>query len=177
MPKSCHSACAGGSLSRVAWGRVMSATRLNLAAYDEAFGKFLCPPGKGWDHQEEHALCHYFLADENDHFAGGAPFNQGCDGVKVPCVYTMGNQTVIGEFTTNMTEAVARPMNRPAEVMTGFDISRSTCRRHFTWSGQPAPGDSLARQFEKSRGRCGLTAVNLDHREPRTNSWSQWLIP
>ena len=129
-----------------------------LAAYDEAFGKFFARLEK--DGITKKNTLFVITADENDHFAGGAPFNQGCDGVKVPCVYTMGNTSVIGELTTDMTGLLATEPTPP--VTTGFDITFDMAPSFYV-DGQPAAGDSLARQFEKAA--AGLTAVN-----PRTGA-------
>jgi hypothetical protein len=129
-----------------------------LAAYDEAFGKFFARLEK--DGITKKNTLFVITADENDHFAGGAPFNQGCDGVKVQCVYTMGNQSVIGELTTNMTGLLATEPTPP--VTTGFDITFDMAPSFYV-DGQPPAGDPLARQFEKAA--AGLTAVN-----PRTGA-------
>jgi hypothetical protein len=131
-----------------------------LAAYDEAFGKFFARLEK--DGITKNNTLFIITADENDHFAGGAPFNQGCDGVKVQCVYTNadGSQTVIGEFTTNMTGLMATEPTPP--VTTGFDITFDMAPSFYV-DGEPAAGAALARQFEKAA--AGLTAVN-----PRTGN-------
>jgi hypothetical protein len=135
-----------------------------LAAYDEAFGKFFARLEK--DGITKNNTLFIITADENDHFAGGAPFNQGCDGVKVQCVYTMGNQTVIGEFTSNMTGLMATEPTPP--VTTGFDITFDMAPS-FYLDGEPAAGASLARQFEKAA--ASLTAVN-----PRTESTDNLMV-
>jgi hypothetical protein len=129
-----------------------------LAAYDEAFGKFFARLAK--DGITKKNTLFIITSDENDHFAGGAPFNQGCDGVTVPCVYTMGTQSVIGELTTNMTGLLATEPTPP--ITTGFDIHFDMAPAFYV-DGNPPVGDPLARQFE--RDSAGLTAVN-----PRTGN-------
>jgi len=129
-----------------------------LAAYDEAFGKF-------FDRLKNDGITpantlFIITADENDHFAGGAPFNQGCDGVKTLCLYTQGAQSVIGELTTDMTGLLATEPTPP--ITTGFDITFDMAPSFYV-DGNPAVGSTLARQFEK--GAAALTGVN-----PRTGA-------
>jgi len=131
-----------------------------LAAYDEAFGKFFARLEK--DGITKDNTLFIITSDENDHFAGGAPLNRGCDGVTVQCVYTNadGSQSVIGQLLTNMTGLLA---TEPTPgITTGFDITFDMAPSFYV-DGQPAPGASLARQFE--RDAANLTAVN-----PRTGN-------
>lgn len=129
-----------------------------LAAYNDAFGKFFAR----LDHDGINTSNTLFIitADENDHFAGGAPFNQGCDGVTVPCSYInpATNTTVIGEFDTDM----AGLLNTEQNITTGFDVTFDMVGGFYVY-GNPPVGDPLARSFEQATSK--LTAVN-----PRTGS-------
>jgi len=129
-----------------------------LAAYDEAFGKFF-DRLKGDGITKKNTLF-VITADENDHFAGGAPFNQSCDGVKIPCNYInpATNQTVIGELDTNLTGLMATEDN----VTAPFDIQFDMVPVFYIF-GNPGVGSSLPRSFE--RAASTLTAVN-----PRTGN-------
>lgn len=127
-----------------------------LAAYDEAFGKFfkrLAADGI----TKDNALF-VITADEGDHFAGGAPFNQGCDGVTIPCVYTQGSQSVIGELHTNLTGLMATEEN----ITNPFDIQFDMVPVFYIF-GNPGVGSTLSRSFEQAASK--LTAVN-----PRTGN-------
>jgi hypothetical protein len=129
-----------------------------LAFYDRAFGKFF--DRLAADGINKSNTLFVITADENDHFAGGAPFNQGCDGVKIACVYTQGSQSVIGEIDANMDGLLA---TEPTPGVTApFDITFDMAPSFYV-NGNPPVGDPLARQFERAAG--GLTAVN-----PRTGA-------
>jgi len=129
-----------------------------LAAYDEAFEKFF--ERLKDDGITKRNTLFVITADENDHFAGGEPFNQSCDGVKIPCSYInpATNQTVIGEFDTNMTGLMATEES----ITDPFDIQFDMVPVFYVF-GNPAVGDPQARKFE--RAASGLTAVN-----PRTGA-------
>ena len=129
-----------------------------LAFYDRAFGKFF--DRLAADGITKKNTLFVITADENDHFAGGPPFNQGCDGVKIPCVYTQGSKSVIGEIDANMTGLLA---TEPTPAITApFDITFDMAPSFYV-DGNPPAGDPLARQFE--RAAAGLTALN-----PRTGA-------
>jgi hypothetical protein len=72
----------------------------------------------------------------------------------------MGNTSVIGELTTNMTGLLATEPTPP--ITTGFDIHFDMAPAFYV-DGNPSVGDPLARQFERDAAR--LTAVN-----PRTGN-------
>jgi hypothetical protein len=129
-----------------------------LAFYDRAFGKFF--DRLAADGITKKNTLFVITADENDHFAGGPPFNQGCDGLTIACLYTQGTQSVIGEIDANMTGLLA---TEPAPSITaGFDITFDMAPSFYV-NGNPPAGDPLARQFE--RAAAGLSAVN-----PRTGA-------
>ena len=133
-----------------------------LAAYDEAFGKFFDRLAK--DGITKDNTLFVITSDENDHFAGGPPFNQGCDGVTIPCVYTQGGNSVIGELETDMGGLLATE----AGITDPFDIHFDMAPA-FYLNTAPAPGSALARKFETAS--AGLTAVN-----PRTGNTDQLMV-
>ena len=129
-----------------------------LAAYDEAFGKFFTRLAN--DGLNTSNTLFVITADEGDHFAGGAPFNQGCDGVTIACNYInpATNQTVIGELDADMAGLLATEQN----VTAGFDVTFDMVGGFYVY-GNPPVGDPLARSFEQAASK--LTAVN-----PRTGN-------
>jgi hypothetical protein len=127
-----------------------------LAAYDRAFGKF-------FERLEEDGITKsntlfVITSDENDHFAGGPPFEQGCDGVTIPCVYTQGNKSVIGELNADMAGLLATEDGITDPFDIHFDMAPA-----FYVNTAPVAGSALARKFETAS--AGLTAVN-----PRTGN-------
>jgi hypothetical protein len=124
-----------------------------LAAYDEAFGTFFARLAADGINKENTLFV--ITADEGDHYAGGGPFNPGCDGVSVACSYInpATNQTVVGEFDTNLTGLMATEQGITATFDSQFDMVPV-----FYIAGNPPVGDPLARSFERAAAK--LTAVN-----------------
>jgi arylsulfatase A-like enzyme len=124
-----------------------------LAAYNEAFGKFFARLAA--DGINKHNTLFVITADEGDHYAGGSPFNAGCDGVTVACRYInpATNTSVVGEFDTNLTGLMATEQGITATFDSQFDMVPV-----FYIAGNPPVGDPLARSFE--RAAANLTAVN-----------------
>lgn len=124
-----------------------------LAAYNEAFGKFFARLAA--DGINKQNTLFVITADEGDHYAGGAPFNTGCDGVTIPCSYInpATNKSVVGEFDTNLTGLLATEQGITATFDSQFDMVPV-----FYIDGNPPVGDPLARAFE--RASANLTAVN-----------------
>ena len=124
-----------------------------LAAYDEAFGKFFSRLAS--DGIDQHNTLFVITADEGDHYAGGPPFNSGCDGVTIPCNYInpATGKSVVGEFDTNLTGLMATEQN----ITNVFDIQTDMVPVFYI-QGNPPVGDPLARSFE--RASANLTAVN-----------------
>ena len=124
-----------------------------LAAYNEAFGKFFARLAA--DGINKNNTLFVITADEGDHYAGGAPFNAGCDGVTVACNYInpATNQSVVGEFDTNLTGLMATEQNITATFDSQFDMVPV-----FYIAGNPPVGAPLARSFERAAAK--LTAVN-----------------
>jgi hypothetical protein len=68
-----------------------------LKDYDKAFGQFFQKlDGMGIGPSNTLFVFH---SDENDHYAGPAPLNAGCDGVTVACLY---DRTTLGEITEDL---------------------------------------------------------------------------
>ena len=123
-----------------------------LKKYDTAFGKFFARLAA--DGFTKDNTLFVITADENDHFAGGAPTPAGCDGINVACTYpnkgevdTYLNNLFLGEsgdsthFNIDFDDApgiwidgnpaqsnqAARKLEREAAHLTGFDpITGST---------------------------------------------------
>jgi hypothetical protein len=131
-----------------------------LAAYDDAFGKFFTRLAN--DGINPSNTLFILTADENDHFAGGPPLNAACDGVKTRCTYTPGSSgpNTIGEILTNIQALLGQEDPTLDFTKTPFDIHFDMAPV-FYLSGQPARRTAVARQFE--RDAAALTAVN-----PRT---------
>jgi hypothetical protein len=124
-----------------------------LAAYNEAFGKFFARLAA--DGINKQNTLFVVTADEGDHYAGGGPFNAGCDGVTVACSYInpATNHSVVGEFDTNLTGLMATEQGITATFDSQFDMVPV-----FYIAGNPPVGDPLARSFERAAAK--LTAVN-----------------
>jgi hypothetical protein len=132
-----------------------------LAAYDEAFGKFFERLKN--DGITKRNTLFVITADEGDHFAGGPPFNASCDGVTVACNYInpANNQSVVGELDTDM----AGLLNTEDGITAPFDIQFDDAPVFYIY-GNPPVGSPLVRSFE--RAASTLTAVN-----PRTGNTDQ----
>jgi hypothetical protein len=132
-----------------------------LADYDEAFGKFF--ERLKDDGITKRNTLFVITSDENDHFAGGTPFNSTCDGVTIPCSYINPGtgKTLVGELDANMTGLMATEES----ITKPFDIQFDMVPVFYVF-GNPPVGDPLARSFELAASK--LTAVN-----PRTGNTDQ----
>src|SRR5262249_19610501 len=117
-----------------------------LAAYDDAFDKFFTRLSN--DGINRSNTLFIVTADENDHFVGGPPTPADCDGVPVPCTYS-----VIGEITTNLTGLLATEQS----VKTPFTVHSDDAPTVYITSN-PGRKDSSTRFFERAVGN--LTAFN-----------------
>jgi hypothetical protein len=120
-----------------------------LAAYDEAFGKFFDRLAK--DGITKANTLFVITSDENDHFAGGPPTPATCDGSAGNfCSYPK-----LGEIDANvqslLTGIDSNLGNTPFDIH--FDMAPT-----FYVKGQPGPGDPTAREFEQAAAK--LTAVS-----------------
>jgi hypothetical protein len=124
-----------------------------LAAYNEAFGKFFARLAA--DGINKQNTLFVITADEGDHYAGGGPFNPSCDGLTIPCNYInpATGKSVVGEFDTNLTGLLATEQGITSVFDSQFDMVPV-----FYIEGNPGVGDPLARSFERASGK--LTAVN-----------------
>jgi hypothetical protein len=123
----------------VAFGPGQAGYVAQLAAYDAAWNQFFTRMAN--DGITRSNTLFVITADENDHFAGGAPTPANCDGVNVPCTYPAGD---IGEITANLTAIL--DAQDPALAANQFDI-------HFdmapTFYLNPA-NTASAREFERA---------------------------
>ena len=117
-----------------------------LAAYNEAFGKFFARLAA--DGINKSNTLFVITADEGDHFAGGPASPAGCDGVNIPCSYAK-----LGEIDSNLTGLLATEQGITATFDSQFDMVPV-----FYIAGNPPVGDPLARSFERASAK--LTAVS-----------------
>jgi len=117
-----------------------------LAAYNEAFGKFFARLSA--DGITKRNTLFVITADEGDHFAGGPSSPATCDGVTVTCSYPK-----LGEVDTNLTGLLATEQN----VTSTFDIQFDDVPVFYI-EGNPPVGDPLARTFERASAK--LTAMS-----------------
>jgi arylsulfatase A-like enzyme len=120
-----------------------------LAAYNEAFGKFFARLKA--DGIDKHNTLFIITADEGDHFAGGPPSPANCTGQNGNfCSYAK-----IGEIDSNMRTLINN--FDPGTVSQAFDIQFDDAPV-FYLNGQPAVGSPIAREFERDAAQ--LTAVS-----------------
>lgn len=117
-----------------------------LKTYDTAFGKFFTRLQQ--DGITANNTLFVFTADENDHFAGGAPSPANCNGVTTPCTYSK-----IGEVSGNLTGLLATQQH----ITTPFTVHADSAPAIYI-TGRPAANADVARNFE--RGVAQLTATN-----------------
>ena len=110
-----------------------------LAAYDDAFGKFFSRLAN--DGIDKSNTLFVITADEGDHFAGGPPSPSNCDGINVTCSYPK-----LGEIDSNLKSLLSE--EDPATANTAFDIQFDMVPVFYI-SGNPAVGSPLAREFER----------------------------
>lgn len=117
-----------------------------LRAYDTAFGQFFQRLAD--DGINQNNTLFVFTADEGDHFVGGPPSPDGCDGVTTPCTYDK-----IGEINGNLTGLLATQQH----VTTPFTLHNDSAPSVYV-TGNPGRDASVTRTLE--RATAGLTAVN-----------------
>jgi hypothetical protein len=105
-----------------------------------------------------------FHSDENDHYAGVAPLNPGCDGVTVACQY---DRTKIGEVTTDLPLLLKQQELYDFGMLGGTGSTPGTTRAGFSntdtpyaidfdtapgfWlKGHPANGSPTLRKLENA---------------------------
>ena len=137
----------------------------NAKAYDQAFGTFFQRLAAAGITPANTLFI--INAEENDHFAGGAPGRApasaptpaNCDGVSVPCNYAAGQ---IGELSANLPVLLATQFNDT----TPFDVEPQGAAVYVR--GQPGPTDPAVRQLERDTAHItadnpysGTTAENI----------------
>jgi hypothetical protein len=83
----------------IAYGPGEAGYTAQLAAYDDAFGKFFTRLAN--DGINKSNTLFVFTVDEGDHFVGSPPAPSGCDGVTTPCTYAN-----IGEINADLRRMV-----------------------------------------------------------------------
>jgi hypothetical protein len=119
-----------------------------LAAYDEAFGKFFARLAQDGINQSNTLFV--ITADEGDHFAGGPPTPSTCDGVTITCAYSK-----LGEINSNIADLLAK--EDPGLAGKPFDMHYDMAPTFYV-EGNPAPGDPLAREFERAAAKLTATS-------------------
>ena len=118
-----------------------------LKAYNDAFGNFFTRLAN--DGITASNTLFVITVDEGDHFVGGAPSPANCDGVAVPCTYS-----VIGEINGNLAGLLATEQN----ITTKFTVHSDSAPTIYI-TGNPARDSQTAtRPFEQ--GVAALTANN-----------------
>jgi hypothetical protein len=141
-----------------------------LHDYDTAFGQFFDKLNSLGINQSN--MLFVIHADENDHYAGTAPLNPGCDGVNVVCKY---DRTRVGEVTadlplllkqqglydfgmsggTGATPGTPRPGFTNTDLPYAIDVDTAP---GFWLKGHPANGSSSVRKLEGA-----LASVNASN--------------
>ncbi len=119
-----------------------------LAAYNEAFGKFFSRLEK--DGINKSNTLFVITADEGDHQAAGPPSPSTCDGVTITCSYDK-----LGEIDSNLKDLLLKEDANTAN--TPFDIQFDMVPV-FYLSGNPGVGSAVAREFERDAAK--LTAIS-----------------
>jgi arylsulfatase A-like enzyme len=133
-----------------------------LAAYNDAFGKFFARLAK--DGITKDNTLFIVTADENDHFVGGAPSPDGCDGVTTPCTYAKK-----GEINADLSRVLFTEFGETAPFTVHSDDAPT-----FYITGNPAQNASVTRRLERESGALlGFDAV--DGANGNTNQVTQAL--
>jgi hypothetical protein len=90
-----HDAHGNAGHDHIAYGPGEAGYTTQLAAYDDAFGKFFTRLAN--DGINKSNTLFVFTVDEGDHFVGSNPAPTGCDGVTTPCTYS-----AIGEINGDL---------------------------------------------------------------------------
>src|SRR6266511_1046904 len=117
-----------------------------LHAYDEAFGQFF--DRLAADGITKKNTLFVFTTEEGDHFAGALPTPAGCDGVTVPCHYSLE-----GEINGNLAGLMATQQG----ITTPFTVHSDMAPTIYL-NGKPTRTDPVTRAF--GRGVGALKATN-----------------
>jgi hypothetical protein len=116
-----------------------------LRNYDQAFAKFF--DRLAADGINKSNTLFVFTVEEGDHFAGSAPTPAGCDGVNVPCHYSL-----VGEVNANLAGLMKQD-----GVTTPFTVHSDMAPTIYI-NGNPSRTDPVARTFGRTLAR--LNRVN-----------------
>jgi len=113
--------------------------------------------------------------DEGDHFAGGAPLNPGCNGVKVACQYGAPNSPGrnVGEIDTNLPQLISQTTGDTTHFGFDFDDAPAILVPNQTDPSAPPPGQdsstvrtlehelSTTTEFDPINGQTVPITVNM----------------
>ncbi len=119
-----------------------------LKNYDDAFAKFFARLEADGINKSNTLFA--FTVEEGDHFAGSKPTNPGCDGVNVPCTYSL-----VGEVNGNLAGLMAQD-----GVTTPFTVHADMAPTIYI-TGNPARDAPVTRTF-------GRTLAKLNRVNPYT---------
>jgi outer membrane murein-binding lipoprotein Lpp len=117
-----------------------------LRDYDAAFAAFFQRLAD--DGIDKSNTLFVFTVEEGDHFVGSQPTNPGCDGVNVPCTYSL-----VGEVNGNLAGLLATQEG----VTTPFTVHSDMAPTIYL-TGNPSRTAPTTRAFGRALGR--LSAVN-----------------
>jgi hypothetical protein len=117
-----------------------------LRNYDEAFGKFF--DRLAADGINKSNTLFVFTVEEGDHFVGSAPTPANCDGVTIPCTYSL-----VGEVNGNLAGLLATKQG----ITTPFTVHADMAPTIYI-TGNPARTDAVTRNFGRALG--ALTETN-----------------
>jgi outer membrane murein-binding lipoprotein Lpp len=116
-----------------------------LKAYDDAFAKFFARLEADGINKSNTLFA--FTVEEGDHFAGSKPTNPNCDGVNVPCTYSL-----VGEVNGNLAGLMAQD-----GITTPFSVHADMAPTIYI-TGNRARDDPVTRTFGRTLAK--LSRVN-----------------
>jgi hypothetical protein len=125
-----------------------------LKNYDLAFEKFFNRLAA--DGINKSNTLFVFTVEEGDHFAGSQPTPAGCDGVNVPCHYSL-----VGEVNGNLSGLMAAHQG----ITTPFTVHADMAPTIYI-TGNPGRADAVTRNFGRALG-------NLSETNPYTGNSEQ----
>jgi len=112
-----------------------------LAAYNEAFGKFFARLAKAGITKDNTLFV--ITSDENDHFVGGPPSPANCDGIHTPCTYAKK-----GEINADLSPVFATEFNDVMPFRVHSDSAPT-----FYINGNPSQTAAVTRTLEREAGQ------------------------
>jgi hypothetical protein len=116
-----------------------------LKAYDEAFKTFF--DRLAADGLNKSNTLFVVTVEEGDHFVGSAPTPSGCDGVSVPCNYSL-----LGEVNGNLTGLLKTQQG----ITTPFTVHSDMAPTVYI-TGNPSRTASVTRSFGRALGKLKTT--------------------